>query len=172
MPRLKPVPTEHLDATQQRVHDLLVNGPRRGVRGPWLTLLHAPELCERLERVGHYHKFDAAISRRLAETAVLVLMSHYRCEAGWALHMPLAHEAGLAPEITEAIHAGVRPPFDDDDPAAHVHDFCTQLLKTGHVTDDVYDRTLKAVGDRALIELHSALGYYTIFAFALNAHPR
>lgn len=169
--RLPALLPDALDAAQQRVFDKLRSGKRKGIRGPWLTLLHAPEICDRLETVGHYLKFESALPDRLVETTVLVLVEHLQCDAARRLHLPIARRAGLSPEITDAIAARRRPPFAADDPAGAVYDFCTELLKTNRVSDDTYARTRAAIGDGPLVEMIVLLGYYSVFAFALNTHP-
>ncbi len=169
--RLPALSPEALDAAQQRVFEKLRSGKRQGVRGPWLTLLHAPEICGRLEAVGHYLKFESALPDRLVETTVLVLVDHLKCDAARDLHLPIAHRVGLSAEITDAIAAGQRPPFADGDPAGAVYDFCRELLQTNRVSDATYEKTRAAIGDGPLVEMLVLLGYYSVFAFALNTHP-
>jgi 4-carboxymuconolactone decarboxylase len=82
-------------------------------------------------------------------------------------HRRLAIEAGLKTEICDAIAAGARPAAMQDDEAA-VYDFCTELLGTGQVSDDNFKRIADRFGERGVVDLIGAVGYYSLVSMVLN----
>ena len=45
---------------------------RGAVGGPWLALLHSPELAQRTAHLGSYVRFESTLERKLIELAALV----------------------------------------------------------------------------------------------------
>jgi 4-carboxymuconolactone decarboxylase len=71
--RLPPLELDQMDAAQQAAAQLLIAGPRKGVKGPFIPLLRSPQLLDRLQRVGEYIRFDSSLPQRLSEFAMLVV---------------------------------------------------------------------------------------------------
>src|SRR5687768_18401283 len=70
--RFPPLPPEQLTADQQAAVDELVASPRGGVIGPFIATLRSPELTRRLQRLGEYIRFEAALPEKLREMAILL----------------------------------------------------------------------------------------------------
>ena len=49
-----------------------------------------------------------------------------------------------------------------------VYDFATELLQIGQVSDPTYQRALGKFGERGVIDLVGAAGYYTMVSLVLN----
>ena len=47
--------------------------------------------------------------------------------------------------------------------------YCTDLLNTKRVSEDVFAKTLNLLGRQGLVELNTLLGFYTILAFIANS---
>ncbi len=92
---------------QRAVAAEIASGPRGGVRGPFLALLHNPELARRLQEVGEYLRFQTGLPDRLVELVILVTARHYACQFEWYAHERLARKAGLPDPVIAAIAAGL-----------------------------------------------------------------
>jgi len=169
MSRLMPLESDKLSPEQRRVYDAIAAGPRAGVRGPFLALLHVPELADRIQHLGEHLRYKTSFPPRLSELAILITARHYTCQYEWQAHEPHAQKGGLAPGIIDAIKHRRRPQDMQADEIA-VFEFTHELLQRGKVSDAVYERTVTAFGTRGAIELAALIGYYIMIAMTLLAH--
>jgi 4-carboxymuconolactone decarboxylase len=169
MSRLPELDPETLSAHQRRVFDAIASGPRAGVRGPFLALIHVPELADRIQHLGEYLRYETSFPPRLSELAILSTARHYTCQYEWHAHEPHALKGGLAQSAIDAIRAGQRPPSMQGDEAA-VYDYAVELLRNGKVSDPSYQRVVDLFGVRGAVELAALIGYYIMIAMTLLAH--
>ena len=169
MSRLPPLEPAKLAPDQRRVYDAIASGPRGGVRGPFLALIHVPELTDRIQHLGEYLRFGTSFPPRLSELAVLITARHYTCNYEWQAHEPHALKGGLAQNIIDAIKARRRPDGMQPDELT-VYEFATELLANGKVSDAAYERVVKAFGTRGAVELAALIGYYIMIGMTLLAH--
>jgi len=168
-PRL-PVPTrDSLDEAGRAVWDQIASGPRGGVRGPFLALLHSPEVADRVQHLGEHLRYRSALPPRLSELAILVTARVWTCQYEWFAHEPHAQKAGLAQAVIDAIRAGRRPDVAAADEAA-VHDVALALLRERAVDDATYARAQALLGTQGMVDLVAILGYYSLIAMTLNGH--
>ena len=169
MSRLPAFEPEKLSADQRRVYDAIASGPRAGVRGPFLALIHVPELADRIQHLGEYLRYNTSFSPRLSELAILTTARHYTCQYEWHAHEPHAQKGGLAQSVIDAIKENRRPQELKDDEAA-VYDYTSELLRDGKVSDAAYQRVVGLFGARGAVELAGLVGYYIMIAMTLLAH--
>jgi 4-carboxymuconolactone decarboxylase len=166
--RFKELTPETMTPEQKKVADAIQSGPRgAGLRGPFNALLRSPEICDLVQRVGAYVRYSSAIPPRLNEMAIIMAGRKWTAQYEFYAHRRLAIEAGLKTEICDAIAAGTRPVGMQDDEAA-VYDFCTELLGTGQVSDDTFKRIADRFGERGVVDLIGAVGYYSLVSMVLN----
>ena len=167
--RFKPLTAEQLTPEQQRALDGLRTTPRQLSRGlgPFNALLRSPELLNRVQRVGAYIRFQSSIPQRLNELAILITARHWTAQYEWYAHRELAMQAGLALDIIAALAEDKRPERMSDDETV-LYEFCTELLKTGQVSDTHFDAVRDRFGESGVVDLVGALGYYSLIALVLN----
>ncbi len=164
-PELTP---ETMTTEQRRVADAIQSGPRgAGLRGPFNALLRSPELADAVQKVGEVVRFRSSIPEGLNELAILVTGRKWTAQYEFYAHRRLALKAGLRPAIADAVAAGRRPEGMAED-EADVYDFATELLETGEVSEAVHARILSRFGERGVIDLVGACGYYTLVSLVLN----
>src|ERR1700739_2752941 len=101
---------ETMTADQKKVADAIQAGPRgAGLRGPFNALLRSPELCDLVQRVGAFVRFESSIPPRLNEMAIIMAGRKWTAQYEFYAHRRLAIEAGLSTSICDAIAAGIRP---------------------------------------------------------------
>ena len=169
MSRLPPIDPAKLTPEQHRVFDSITAGPRGSVRGPFLALMHVPELADGIQQLGAYLRFSTSFPPRLSEFAILLTARHYTCQYEWQAHEPFAQKGGLAQSIIEAVRVRRRPEGMQSDETA-VYDYTTELLQKGRIADATYDRAVKAFGIRGAVELGGLIGYYIMIGMTLLAH--
>ena len=166
--RFKELTPETMTPEQKKVADAIQSGPRgAGLRGPFNALLRSPEICDLVQRVGAYVRYSSAIPARLNEMAIIMAGRKWTAQYQFYAHRRLAIQAGLKTEICDAIAAGTRPSAMQDDEVA-VYDFCTELLGTGQVSDSNFKRIADRFGERGVIDLIGAVGYYSLVSMVLN----
>jgi 4-carboxymuconolactone decarboxylase len=166
--RLPPIPADRLTAEQKKVLDDIQSGPRgAGVRGPFNALLRSPELCDLVQRVGAYVRYGTSLPQRLNELAICMAGRKWTAQYEFYAHRRLGIQAGLKPEILDAVAAGRRPDGMDADEAA-IYDFATELLSNGQVSDARYDAIKAKFGERGVMDLVGAVGYYSLVSMVLN----
>jgi 4-carboxymuconolactone decarboxylase len=166
--RFKELTPETMTPEQRRVADSIQSGPRgAGLRGPFNALLRSPELADYVQKVGEYVRFKTSIPARLNELAIIIAGRRWTAQYEFYAHRRLALQAGLKPEIADAIAEGRRPEGMQEDETIVYH-FATELLETGQVSDAIYECALGKFGERGVIDLVGAAGYYTVVSLVLN----
>ena len=167
-PRFTTLTPETMTADQKRVADAIQSGPRgAGLRGPFNALLRSPDLCDLVQRVGAYVRFGSSIPQRLNEMAIIMAGRKWTAQYEFYAHRRLALEAGLSPAIADAIAANQRPAGMAKYEVT-VYDFVSELLSTGQVSDKNYERAKAAFGERGIVDLVGATGYYSLVSMVLN----
>jgi 4-carboxymuconolactone decarboxylase len=169
MARLQAVEPAKLTPEQRKVYDAIASGPRGGVRGPFLALLHVPELADRIQHLGEHIRYNTSLGRKLSELAIIVTARGLRCQYEWFAHAKIAAEAGLPASVIEAIRTDKDPGLTDPKERL-VYQFARELVTTRRVADATYDAVTKTFGSTGAVELAGMVGYYSMVAMTLNAH--
>jgi 4-carboxymuconolactone decarboxylase len=156
--RMPPLPLEVLSPAQRAAADELIAGPRKAVRGPFIP---------RIQKVGEVLRFHSVLPARLTELATLVVARAWTQQFEWCVHVPLALQAGVAPETIDALRHGRRPPELPDD-EWRVIDLLQELLTHHGLSDTSYAGAITAFGERGVVELVSLVGYFTMLSMILN----
>ncbi|RZT08451.1 4-carboxymuconolactone decarboxylase [Duganella sp. CF402] len=168
--RLGPIPFAEMSAAQQVAAQVVIDGPRGGLYGPFVPLIRSPELMGAAQQMGEYLRYRSAIGTRLTELAILVTARHWSQQVEWAIHAPIARDYGIAKEVIAAIAARERPAASallaDE---ALVYEFCVQLHQRQRVDDATYAAALAAFGEQGVVDLMGINGYYTFLAMVMNA---
>lgn len=160
-----PDPTQ-LTPAQAEAYQRIASGPRGKVEGPLAIWLHSPELANRAQLLGEFTRYRTSFPPRLSEFAILVVARHWTSHFEWAIHAPIAAEAGVSASVIEAIRNDVTPQFEDEEQAA-IHAYVTELLQSGKTSDSTLRAVRSLFGDQATVELAAIVGYYSLCAFTL-----
>lgn len=163
-----PMPSaEQLSAEQRAAAQALIDGPRKGVYGPFLPLLRSPVLLERVASVGEYLRFQSVLAPRIRELATCAAARHVGNQFEWVMHAPLAITAGVSAEAIEALRQGARPrslAADEQDAL----DLAQELLATHGVSDLTYRAALARWGEQGVVELTTLIGYFAMVSWLMN----
>jgi len=167
MNRLRKLEFSELSDSQKKVYEHIRSGPRGGVAGPFLAWLRCPDYLEKLEQVSSYLRYSTSFPPRLSEFAILITARFWGAQYEWYAHAPIALKAGLPEKIVENLRKNETPEDMNEDESA-LYYFCQEVHKNHFVSDDVYATALGRFGEKALVELSSLIGYYTIVSMTLN----
>ena len=179
MSRLRELERDTLDATQSALFDAITQGKRSagkdlstyitpggGLRGPFNALLYAPQVGDLAQRLGERLRFDGVLSPRQREIAVLCVAASWRADYEWWAHARIASECGVSDGVIEAIRLREQPLLNAPDERL-VHDYSRALLDERRVCDTLYQDTVAALGEAAVVELGVLLGYYSLISMLL-----
>ena len=166
--RLGPIDTSDMTPAQQAAAQAIIDGPRGAVYGPFVPLLRSPELMDHAQRLGEYLRYRSALGTRLSELAILVTARQWDQQVEWAIHAPVAAQAGISAEAIDDIAYARRPAGMSDEESA-VYDFSRELNRNQRVSDATYARALALFGERGVVDLMAINGYYTFLAMVMNA---
>ena len=157
-----------MDEPQRKAAEEMTNGPRGGVKGPFVVLLRSPELMDRLQRVGEYLRFKSSLDARISEFVMLIVSREWTQHFEWRTHVPLARAAGLSQSAIDCL-ADARRPVDlaADEQAAY--DLIDELLRTKGVSQVTYQNAVKVFGERGVVDLLGVAGYFTAISMLMNA---
>jgi len=167
MPRIKPLATTEMDATQREFHDNIMAGPRGSMGGPFQAWIYSPEFADRAQKVGEYCRFNSVLEPRLSELAILITARQWTAQFEWFAHAPMALEGGLSAEIVEALCQRQIPVFAYADEAA-IYSFCTELYLESRVSDATYEEAKTHLGEQGVVDLVGILGDYAMVSMTLN----
>jgi 4-carboxymuconolactone decarboxylase len=165
-PRFPRLGAEAMSPRQREVAAQIAAGPRGEVRGPFLALIHHPELAQRLQQLGEQLRWGAKLPPRLVELAVLVTARRWTCQHEWFIHEQLARNAGLSEEAVVALKENQKPVLIAEEAA--VYAFCTEAHVNGRVSDGVFEDVKVRFGLDGALELLALCGYYSLMAMVLN----
>lgn len=165
--RLEILEQETMSPAQRELHDRIA-GKRGAVRGPFNLWLYSPELCDKVEALGRYVRFDSSIPTQLRDIAILVAARHWDSSYMWHSYSRRAAEGGISDEVIAAIAERRKPKFARPEDQA-VYDYATELLGRHHVAEATFRTARDAIGKVALVELTALIGNYSMVAMALNA---
>ena len=165
--RMPPLAVEAMNEEQRQAAAELAAGPRGGVRGPFIPLLRSPELMRCLQKVGEVLRYRSSLAPKLNELVMLIVAREWTQQFEWQVHLPLAIEVGLDPQIAVAVAEGRRPRGLAEDEAL-AWDFCNELMRARGVSDATYARAVALLGERGLIDLLGLVGYFTTVSMIMN----
>ena len=167
MTRFPRLTADAMTPMQREVAAEIAAGPRGEVRGPFVALIHHPELARRMQQLGEQLRWKSSLPPALLELAVLFTARRWSCQHEWYMHEKLARQAGLEPRVFEAIAQGKEPPEMSADEAL-VYRFCKQAHAGGRIDDETFAAARGRFGLDGVLDLLVLNGYYSTMAMVLN----
>ncbi|RYF39600.1 MAG: carboxymuconolactone decarboxylase family protein [Comamonadaceae bacterium] len=168
MNRFEVISAEQMTPRQREVAADIASGPRGALKGPFLALIHSPELAAKVQVLGEHLRFGTGLSQHLVEIAVLVTARRWSCQYEWHAHARIAREAGVPDSIIAAIALDARPVVMGPDETL-IHDFAHETVWQGSPSGDSFNALTARFGKPATLDVMAICGYYTLLAFVLNA---
>ena len=161
--RLPGIPADQLTEAQRDAADRLQTTWGTPVSGPFVPLLRSPGLMLAAGAMGHHLHATSTLPPRISELVILITARHWKQEAEWRVHHPIALAAGLDPAIVQAVEDGRKPRHMGQQEAA-AWAFATELHRTKAVSEVTYAGAVAAFGEAGAVDLAGLSGYYTLLA--------
>lgn len=156
-----------LSPRQQEISDRITSR-RGGTRGPFLVWLRSPELCEKVEALGAFCRFESSLDPRLRELSLLIAARHWDAQYSWNAHVGKAADLGVSRESLTALAEHREPHFTSKDEDI-VYRFSSEILGDHFVSDATFAEALAELGDQGIVDLIGSLGNFSMLAMLLNA---
>jgi 4-carboxymuconolactone decarboxylase len=141
---------------------------RGGTRGPFLVWLRSPDLCERVEALGAYCRFESALDPRIRELSLLIAARCFDAQYSWNAHVGKAADLGVSADALAELAEGKEPRFGRRDEQI-AYSFGIEILRGHFVSDETFAAALGEFGEAGLVDLIGSLGNYSMLAMLLNA---
>ena len=140
---------------------------RGAVQGPFTMFLHSPEVAGRVADLGAYVRFEDSLDMKVRVLAAMTVAREFEAMYVWGAQTGGARKLGVPEEAITAIRdnhsRGVRP---ED---AQIIDFTRQLLRRHRIDDATFKAMQSRFGNDELVQLTTAIGYYTLLSMTVNA---
>jgi 4-carboxymuconolactone decarboxylase len=157
---------DQVAAKDHAVFDSIV-ASRGAVQGPFTMFLHAPEVAERVGHLGAYVRFEGSLDMRVRVLAAMTAAREFEAMYVWGAQTGGARRQGVPEATITAIrdnHSRGVPPED-----AQIIDFTRQLLRKHRVVEPLFKAMQSRFGNDELVQLTTAIGYYSLLAMTVNA---
>jgi 4-carboxymuconolactone decarboxylase len=182
--RLPVLSSDEMTSEQVVLYREILGGPRGqgpravllasgagGLAGPFNAMLYAPSVGHALQELGTAIRFRTELAPRVREMAILVVAQAWDSAYVRESHELLGRDAGLTDAEIEALRAGADPGFaDKQEQVAYsvVRALTGPGPKSADLDDQEYDTAVAVLGERALVELSTLVGYYATLALQLR----
>ncbi|MEV5407263.1 carboxymuconolactone decarboxylase family protein [Thermopolyspora sp. NPDC052614] len=178
--RLRRFTPDELDAEQTELHRAITGGPRAAgpqlfplsdeegrLRGPFNAMLLSPPVGDALQALGAAVRYGSSLPDRVREMAILVVAAHWGSDFEREAHEAVGRASGLTEDELTALREGRIPDLTDPAELAAVR-VTSAMARTGRLADVEYDKAVATLGERALFELSTLVGYYATLALQLR----
>lgn len=179
--RLPILSSEEMTGEQRDLYREILGGPRGqgpravllgsgagGLAGPFNAMLYAPPVGHALQGLGVAITFGTELAPRIRELAILVVAQAWNSAYERDSHELIGRDAGLTEAEIEALRAGDDPGFTEEEEQVA---YTVARALTGpdaDLDDKEYDTAVAVLGEQALVELSSLVGYYATLALQLR----
>lgn len=178
--RLKSLPKDQLDPDQQALYEAIAGGPRAkgkqlfpladdkgALNGPFGIMVHFPGLGLPLQELGSAIRYRTGLSDRVREIAILCVAQVTDSAFERYAHERVGRAAGLTEAELADLAIGRFTSADPGEVAAYA--FCLRLMAGKlPIPDAAYADLRQAMGEAAIFELVTLVGYYRTLAQLLH----
>ena len=179
--RLPVLSSDEMTSEQVDLYREILGGPRGqgpravllasgagGLAGPISAMLYAPPAGHALQELGAAIRFRTELAPRIRELAILVVAQAWDSAYERDSHELLGRDAGLTDAEIEALRSGADPGFADKQEQVAYSVVRDLTGPSADLDDQEYDTAVAVLGERALVELSTLVGYYATLALQLR----
>lgn len=134
--------------------------------GPYAALMNHPALCQKIEALGFYLKFEGHLPRDVYQFVVLAVAKETHTDFEWDDHVKHALSAGLPSDIIDKLKVdGLSSSFSD--PYRLAAGILSATLVWKSIPAKIQADAIKEYGIYGLIEVVVLSGFYQMFS-AIN----
>ena len=161
---------DDLDEAGKRTYDqaMIPGASIAGLQGPAGIQLYSTKTTEHLRALNRYLRFQAGLTPRVREIAILTTAREMDSQFEWCAHEPEALKEGVEPGIIDVIKQRKSTAGLDETDAAII-ELGREIFRDHKVTADTFARVKALFGPHKLVELVMLMGNYAGTAALLAA---
>lgn len=140
---------------------------RGAVAGPFLMFMHSPEVAGRVAHLGAYVRFEGELDMKIRVLAAMTVAREFEAMYVWGAQTGGARRLGVPESTIDAIRESHSRGVPQED--ADIIDFTRQLLRKHRADEALFKKLQARLGNDQLIQLTTAIGYYTMLGMTVNA---
>jgi 4-carboxymuconolactone decarboxylase len=161
-----------LDAHDRAIYEaIILRRKNKGASfgGPYDALMNHPALCQKIEELGYYLKFEGHLSREVYQFVVLAVAKETGTAFEWIDHVKHAIAAGVPQVVIDLLQTrGLSSDFSCfPDPFQVATRVLNSTLFFKNISDDIQAKAIEAYGKMGFIEIVVLSGFYQMFS-AIN----
>jgi 4-carboxymuconolactone decarboxylase len=157
---------EQVAAKDHAAFDAIV-ASRGAVQGPFTMFMHSPEVSGRVAHLGAYVRFEGSLDMRVRVLAAMTAAREFEAMYVWGAQTGGARRLGVAEETIAAIRDNHSRGIPAED--TQIVEFTRQLLRKHRVDADLFKAMQQRFGSDELVQLTTAIGYYSLLSMTVNA---
>lgn len=135
--------------------------------GPYAALMNHPELCQKIEALGYYLKFEGHLPRDVYQFIVLAVARETKAAFEWKDHLQHALAAGLSQEVIDTIQEKGITNQTFPEPYQVAAQVLSAALTWQNIPQLVQNEAIQKYGMYGLVEIVVLSGFYQMFS-AIN----
>ena len=167
MARLPSITSKDQVAAKDRDTFDSIVASRGAVQGPFTMFLHSPEVAGRVADLGAYVRFEGSLDMKVRVLAAMTVAREFEAMYVWGAQTGGARRLSVPEETITAIRDNHSRGVPAED--AQIIDFTRQLLRRHRVDDATFKAMQSRFGNDELVQLTTAIGYYTLLSMTVNA---
>ena len=157
---------DQVAAKDRETYDSIV-ASRGAVQGPFTMFLHSPEVAGRVADLGAYVRFEGSLDMRVRVLAAMTAAREFEAMYVWGAQTGGARRLGVPEETITAIRDNHSRGVPSED--AQIIEFTRALLRKHRIDESSFKAMQTRFGNDELIQLTTAIGYYSLLAMTVNA---
>lgn len=167
MARLPHITSKDQVAEKDRATFDSIVASRGAVAGPFTMFMHSPDVSGRVAHLGAYVRFEGSLDMRVRVLAAMTVAREFEALYVWGAQTGGARRQG----VPESTITAIRENRSDGIPAEDllIIDFTRQLLRKHRADDATFKAMHTRFGSDELVQLTTAIGYYSLLCMTVNA---
>jgi 4-carboxymuconolactone decarboxylase len=135
--------------------------------GPYAALMNHPELCQRIEELGFYLKFQGHLPREVYQFVVLAVAQNTHTTFEWADHLEHALAAGVPETVINMLKIQGVSDGNFLEPYNLAAELLSATLVWKNIPKVIQDNAIRTYGIYGFVEIVVLSGFYQMFS-AIN----
>ena len=168
MSRVPQIDPAGFSPEQHTLYDAMIaSRPDGKLQGPSTMWIRNAGLATVAGQMAKLLRYDGKLEPTLFEMITLLVARQWTAHYVWSVHAKEATRVGLEPDIIEAIRTRRIPPFSHERQKI-IYEITNELMDTKVISDGAYSRAQQEFGVDLLLEIVTAVGFYTLICMTIK----
>lgn len=167
------LPDLELNEDNRRVYEKIF-GPRGGVYGMYQSLLHHPELADKVSDLGTYFRYNSLLPDDIREVGILAIARAIGAPFVWDKHLKPALEAGVTEDEIDILLSNDLASYQMQEKYNWAWHIARRIALQEEIPQKLQVQAIATYGLKEYVELVAVCGFYRfiatiVFSFGVEA---